>query len=277
MKPAARWRFGLLAGVALLLAAPLYINYVETLLRLLLWLFGIGLLSGGIALQRKGGVWAPNTLAARLNQRLRPGLLRLVAQGGAVLAHLGRVLVKGLFAALLRYRRTLLTALAGVTVLVFALGYQLPQTDAHPDWPELPHLKSAHLVVEHIPDFDARYGPRYAIPDSLRSYGMVDSPRVTAVRVLGHRVTQNAYEFGATNGYSNVGRYTPYPPTGWCFNQYGETYLEVNVAGQKGYGKGWYSSYEPPLRFIYQYNQPTRQQDTLLIHLQGEDYRIFIR
>lgn len=45
MKPIARWRFGLLACVALFLAAPLYIDYVETLLRLLLWLLGIGLLS----------------------------------------------------------------------------------------------------------------------------------------------------------------------------------------------------------------------------------------
>lgn len=194
-----------------------------------------------------------------------------------VLAYLVRLLGEGFFTALLRYRRPLLTALACGTLLVFALGYRLPQADAHPDWPELPHLKSAHLVVERIPDFDARYGSRYAIPDSLRYDGVVDSPRETAVRVLGHRVTQNAYEFGATNGYSNSGRYTPYPPTGWCFNQYGEMYIEVNVAGQKGYGKWWYTSYEPPLRYVYQYNQPTKRQDTLLLHVLDEDYRIFSR
>jgi hypothetical protein len=175
------------------------------------------------------------------------------------------------------YWRRLLATPLGLVTLFFALGYRPPLPDAHPGWQRFPHLTSTRLVVERIPDFDARYGPRYQLPDAFNHDGVVDSPRVTAVRRRGYRVTENTFHFGATNGYSNSGRYTLFPETGWSFNQEGDSYLEVNVAGEKGYFRGWYSSYTPPLQYIYQYNQPTRRQDTLLLQISGDDYRLFIR
>jgi hypothetical protein len=266
-------RLGLLVLVAALLAIPFYFDYLATLLWLAALLLSTGLVVWGLRQPPQGGPAAPAALTALLGQRatrLAGELARLLAQGL-------RALAQALLRRLVRYWRRRLATLVVLTALAFAFGYRLPQPDAHPDWHEFPRLTSTHLVVEQIPDFDARYGSRYQLPDAFHHDGVVDSPRVTAVRVLGQRVEQNRFEVGATNGLTNSGRYTLYPPTGWCFNQHGETYLEVNVAGEKGYFKGWYSSYEPPLQFIYQYNQPRRRQDTLLLHIYSDDYRLFIR
>jgi hypothetical protein len=272
----AQQRVGLLVLVAALLAIPFYFDYLATLLKLVALLLSTGLVVWGLRQWPRGGPAAPPALTpllALLGQRAA----RLAREIALLLAQGLRALAGGLLRWLLTYWQRLLATLFILVAFAFAVGYRLPQPDAHPDWHEFPHLTSTHFVVELIPDFDARYGPRYQLPDAFQHDGVVDSPRVTAVRVLGYRVKQNTFQVGATNGLTNSGRYTLYPPTGWCFNQLGETYLEVNVAGEKGYFKGWYSSYEPPLRFIYQYNQPTRRQDTLLLHIDGDDYRLFLR
>ncbi len=161
-------------------------------------------------------------------------------------------------------------------------GYRFPQADAHPDWSAFPHLKTQHLVVEHIADFDARYGNRYHLRRTMR-YGVrfgdieaVDSPRVTAVRVLGHRVRHNTFQATVANPYSNSGIYAG-PAQEQGFNQYGDEYMEVDLAGEKGYFKYEYASYIPSFYFIHQYNQPTTRQDTLLLQVDSENYRIFIR
>jgi hypothetical protein len=265
-------RLGLLMLVAILLAIPFYFDYLATILWLGAVLLSMGLVVWGLWQSRQADLAVPLVLSTLLGQRVAQQageLALLLAQG---LRALGGALRRGLAASWQR----LLATLGMLAAIAFAFGYRLPQSDAHPEWHEFPRVTSEHLVVEQIPDFDARYGPYYQLPDAFRHDGVVDSPRVTAVRLLGYRVMQNKFHVGATNGLTNSGRYTLYPPTGWCFNQQQESYLEVSLAGEKGYFKGWYSSYEPPLRFIYQYNHPTSRQDTLLLHIEGADYRLFL-
>jgi hypothetical protein len=158
------------------------------------------------------------------------------------------------------------------------MGYQVPQADVHPDWPKFPQLKTKHLVVERIPDFDSLYGRRYRLRAAvwLGFPDAVDSLPVTAVRVLGHRVYKNSFQATVANLYSNSGRYAG-PVAEQGFNQYGDEYLEINLSGEKGYFKDIYASYDPPLYFFHQYNQPTSQQDTLFLRVVSDDYRIFIR
>jgi hypothetical protein len=285
MYDSARWRFSLLAIVALVLAIPLYLDYLDTLLHLLLWLLGSALLGWGILLQRKGGPRAPGTLAIRLGKRLGLGMARLVEQGGRLLVQvgvllvpLGRTLVEGLVTSLFTYWPALLTCLVLVIALVFGMGYQVPQADIHPDWPEFPQLKTKHLVVERIADFDSLYGRRYRLSAAvrLRFPQAVDSLPVTAVRVLGHRVSKNSFQATVANPYSNSGIYAG-PVAEQGFNQYGDEYLEINLSGEKGYFKDIYASYEPPLYFFHQYNQPKSPRDTLFLRVVSDDYRIFIR
>jgi hypothetical protein len=272
MSPSHRWRFGLLAIVAVVFALPLYIDYLHTLLRLLLWLLGVGLLTWGVIAPRKGSLRAQGVVAAPSER----GLAKLFAHGVVALAGVIRAFVQGLLSILFFQWRAILTTLVLCTALVFILGYQVPQADAYPHWPEFPQLQTAHLVVEFIPDFDVRYGRRYHLPETF-GYGGVDSPRVTAVRALGHWVQGNTFQVAEARHYTNSGRFTPYPSAGQGFSQFGDNYLEINLAGEKGYCKNSYYSYRPPLFYVYQYNQPTTRQDTLLLRVDTQDYRIFIR
>jgi hypothetical protein len=153
---------------------------------------------------------------------------------------------------------------------VYILGYHFPQADAHPDWPAFPRLKTQHLVVERIADFDSLYGRRLHLRRSYEGNFLEgDSPRVSAVHVLGHRVRYNTFK--ASSGYYRS------PVEAQGFNQYGDTYLEVEVAGEKGYCKTDYSSFFPALDEMHQFNQPTTRQDTLLLRVDFDHYRIFIR
>jgi hypothetical protein len=158
------------------------------------------------------------------------------------------------------------------------MGYQLPQADSHPDWPEFPQLKTQHLVVERIADFDSLYGHRYRLSAAVRLGfpDAVDSLPVTAVRVLGHRVQVNTFQLGQAHGANNAGMALG-PTEVHGFNQYGDEYLELNLVGEKGYFKDTYASYRPPLYYVHQYNQPTSRQDTLFLRFVSDDYRIFIR
>jgi hypothetical protein len=99
---------------------------------------------------------------------------------------------------------------------------------------------------------------------------------MTAVRVLGHRVHRNTFQIGAAHVSNNAGMVIG-PSEAEGFNQYGDEYMELNLAGEKGYFKDTYASYEPSLYFFHQYNQPTSRQDTLFLRFVSDDYRIFIR
>lgn len=169
-----------------------------------------------------------------------------------------------------KYWLVLLVGLIACLGLGSRLGYHFPQADAHPDWSAFPQLKTQHLVVEHLADFDARYRHRYQLRRTMR-YGVrfgdseaVDSPRVSAVRELWHRVSHNTFQATVANPYSNAGIYAG-PVEEQGFNQYGDAYMEVDLAGEKGYFKQAYASYLPSFYFIHQYNQPTSRQDTLFL------------
>jgi hypothetical protein len=157
-------------------------------------------------------------------------------------------------------------------------GYQLPQADIHPDWPEFPQLKTKHLVVERIANFDSLYGKRYRLSAAVRLgfSDAVDSLPVTAVRTLGHRVSGNDFKFTQAAISNNAGMVVG-PSAGKGFNQYGVEYWEIDLAGEKGYFKDTYASYFPPHYFFHQYNQPTSRQDTLFLRFVSDDYCIFIR
>jgi hypothetical protein len=160
--------------------------------------------------------------------------------------------------------------LVACVAIGYRLGYHFPQADAHPDWPAFPQLKTRHLVVERIADFDSLYAHRLHLRrrfDGLPMEG--DSPRVSAVRVLGHRVSRNTFK--ASSGYYRS------PVEAQGFSQYEDNYLEIDVAGKKGHCKTDYSSFFPALDEIHQYNQPTARQDTLFLRVYFEHYRIFIR
>lgn len=169
-----------------------------------------------------------------------------------------------------------------VVLLVFLayvsiLGYHFPQADTHPDWRVFPQLKTRHLVVERIANLDSLYGRRLHLRHRFDGYLMeVDSPQVSAVRVLGHRVSRNTFRFWEPNSTTSSGRYIG-PMEHQGFNQYGDNYLEVDLAGEKGYFKADYASYLPALYDIHQYNQPTARQDTLFLRVDSECYRLFIR
>jgi hypothetical protein len=177
-----------------------------------------------------------------------------------------------------KYLLVILLVLAVFAGFVSGLGYQLPQADVHPDWQEFPQLKTTHLVVERVVDFDSLYGHRYRLSAAMRSGDpdAVDSLPVTAVRVLGHRVNTNRFQIGGAHVSNNSGMVIG-PSASQGFNQYGDEYMEVNLAGEKGYFKNIYASYDPPLYDFHQYNQPTSRQDTLFLHFVSDDYRIFIR
>jgi hypothetical protein len=157
-------------------------------------------------------------------------------------------------------------------------GYKLPQADIHPDWPEFPQLKTQHLVVERVANFDSLYGHRYHLSAWQRSGdpSAEDSVPVTAVRLLGHRVSRNTFQIGQAHVSNNAGMVIG-PTEEHGFNQYGVAYLELNLAGEKGYFKEDYASYQPPLYYFDQYNQPTSRRDTLFLRFVSDDYRIFIR
>jgi hypothetical protein len=273
MNASPAWRLRLLVLVATLLAIPIYFDYLATLLWLVTLLLSMGLLLWGILQPRQGGSAAPAVLTALLGQRAahQAGKLALLLAQGI------RALAGVLLRRLVTYWPRWLTMALVLAALAFVFDYRLPLPDAHPDWQEFPQLTTKHLVVERIPDFDARYGQRYQLPEAFHT-GVIDSHRVSAVRVLGYRVTENTFEVGDPKGrLSNSGLSDPTPPAGWCFNQRGRCYMEVNLAGEKGYFKEWYLSYLPPFYFIYQYNQPVTRQDTLFLHLTPDDYRIYIR
>jgi hypothetical protein len=178
--------------------------------------------------------------------------------------------LRWLLTTLRNYWLVVVVVLVVCVAAIYRTGYCFPQTDAHPDWPEFPRLKTRHLVVERIADFHSLYGHRYP-PSSHYSFpGEVDAPRspMSAVRVLGRRVSRNTFQ-ASSSGYGRG------EPQG--FNQYGNYYVEVNLAGEKGYFKTDYVSYFPALYNIYQYNEPTVRQDTLFLRVDSEDYRLFIR
>jgi hypothetical protein len=125
-----------------------------------------------------------------------------------------------------------------------SLRLPLPQADAYPDWPTFPQLKTRHLVVERIADFDSLYARRLHLRRNYEGYLLeVDSPRVSAVRVLGQRIRYNTFK--ASSGWYRS------PMEAQGFNQYGDNYLEVDVAGEKGYCKTDYSSFFPALDEIH--------------------------
>ncbi|MDO7888215.1 hypothetical protein [Hymenobacter cheonanensis] len=180
--------------------------------------------------------------------------------------------------------RWLLTTLHNywlVLVACVAAGYRadyhFPQADAHPDWPVFPQLYTQHLMVEPITDIDSLYGRRLHLRHNYEGDLLeVDSPQVSAVRVRGHRVRRNTFQFWEPNNTTSSGRYIG-PVETQGFNQYRDQYLEVDVAGEKGYFKVDYASFVPALDNIHQYNLPTDRQDTLFLRVDSKDYRIFIR
>lgn len=177
-----------------------------------------------------------------------------------------------------KYWLVLLVVLVALVGFGIRSGYKLPQADTHPDWAEFPQLKTQRLVVERVANFDSLYGHRYRLSVAVRSGDpdAVDSLPVTAVHVLGHRVHVNRFQVGVSHAANNAGVALG-PTEEHGFNQYGDKYLEIDLAGEKGYCKETYASYEPALYFFHQYNQPTSRQDTLFLRYVSDDYRIFIR
>jgi hypothetical protein len=277
------FRFSLLALAAVVLAAPLYAGLIGTLLWLVPLLLSTGLLLAGLVRQQRGDPLAPR--AARLRQTLAkslPVVAKLLLRGlGWLIGTLSRILRTGLVA---HWRRTL-PLLGGLVALACWLGYRLPGFDAHPTWPAFPGLDNPHLVVKQVPDFEQRYGHRYQLPaPALRldgGYHFEDYYRTNLrnVRALGFQQTGNAFEwdlrFHGLAGGNNADQ--PPTPSSRGFHPSGYQYLELTLAGERGYCKGAQYQTGNTLATFYQYNYPTTRRDTLFIRFRGLDYCVYVR
>lgn len=184
-----------------------------------------------------------------------------------------------------RMQRLPLVLSLGVSLLVlcFGLGYRLPSFDRHPTWPEFPGLDNPRLVVQLVPNFDARYGHRYQLPDPARlnsfSFEAYYRTNLKNVRALGFQQTGNDFEwdlrFHGLSGGNND--YYPHEPAPHGFRPTGYQYLELTLASAKGYCKAKQYQTSNTLTTFYQYNCPTTVQDTLFLRFQGLDYCVFLR
>jgi hypothetical protein len=183
-----------------------------------------------------------------------------------------------------RNRRALLVASALVAG-AYALGYRLPGFDRHPTWPEFPGLNNPRLVVTEIPDFEERYSRFYRLPaPALRldgGYHFDDYYRTNLknVRALGFQQTGNEFEldlrFHGLAGGNNADQ--PPTPSSRGFHPSGYQYLELTLAGEKGYCKGVQYQTGNTLATFYQYNYPATVRDTLFLRFRGLDYCVYVR
>jgi hypothetical protein len=180
-----------------------------------------------------------------------------------------------------------LLGLAGLGVLLFALGYQLPGTDQHPSWQELPRVTNSRFVVEELDElaFDKRYGHRFSIPEEFHAMTQDYSDSLHNIRLLGHQVTRNEFKFGhgfsynagSGAGLASTGSVDPHPTPTWEFVQRGYTYFELTLGREKAYFKDSYYSPIPALAFFYQYNYPQSERDTLFFYNTPNNYRVYLR
>jgi hypothetical protein len=169
------------------------------------------------------------------------------------------------------------------------LGWRLPGLDRHPGWPAFPGLTNPRLVVEEIPDFAARYGRRYRLPAAaVEAARPADAcwfedyyrTNLRSVRRLGYQRTGNDFawdgwhfslgggnETGPLQGASGEPRFRPA----------GYEYLELSLAGVKGYFKGEVYENTIYVPYFYQYNYPAAVTDTLFLREASRDYRVYVR
>jgi hypothetical protein len=284
MKRSLVFRFGLLALVAVVLAAPLYTKVIETLLWLVPLTLSIGLVGWELVRQqRQGGSQTPSALITQWGGRLAqsvPVVTALLAQRGRRLLW---ALVKFLYSRLLAHRRRLLAPLGGLAALAFWLGYRLPGFDRHPTWPEFPGVTNPRFVVKQVPDFAERYGRRYHLPASIQlndfSFDEYYRANLKNVRALGFQQTGNDFawdvRFHGLAGGNNADQ--PPTPSSNGFHPSGYQYLELTLAGEKGYCKGAQYQTANTLATFYQYNYPATARDTLFIRFKGLDYYMYVR
>jgi hypothetical protein len=278
------FRFSLLGLVAVVLAAPLYVGVIGTLLWVVPLLLSTGLLVGGLVRQQqRGGSGAPSVLALRFGRYLAQGLPVAAERLLDRLSWLIGALNKALRTSLLPRWRQVLPVLGGLVALAYWLGYRLPGFDRHPTWPEFPGLDNPHLVVQLVPNFDARHGRRYQLPTPTRldGFSFEDYYRTNLknVRALGFQQTGNNFEWdlrfhGLAGGNND---YYPHKPAPSGFRPTGYQYLELTLASEKGYCKAEQYQTSNTLTTFYQYNYAATIRDTLFLRFKGLDYRIYVR
>lgn len=173
--------------------------------------------------------------------------------------------------------------------LAYGLGWRVPGLDRHPSWDAFPHLTNPRLVVEQIPDFAARYGRRYHLPDSAVAkarpllvcrFEEYYRTNLKSVRPLGYQHTGNYFTWGSWHFNLGGGNETG-PLKGELasphFNPEGYEYLELSVAGAKGYFKAKVYKNNNYLPYFYQYNYPAAATDTLFLRHASGDYRVYMR
>lgn len=181
-----------------------------------------------------------------------------------------------------------LTALLGLALAkAYTKGWRLPGFDRHPTWDQFPHLSNSRLVVEEIPDFAARYGRRYHLPaaaveEARPAYAswFEDYYRTNLknVRSLGYRRTGNDFDWGGWGlSFGGNERGPAQGVTGPHFRPKGYEYLELSLAGVKGYFKGKVYENNIYLPYFYQYNYPAGVTDTLFLRHIERDYRVYMR
>jgi hypothetical protein len=171
--------------------------------------------------------------------------------------------------------------------LAYTSGWRLPGLDRHPSWDEFPHLTNPRLIVEEIPDFDARYGRRYQLPAAVveesrpvNAYWFEAYYRTNlkSVRRLGYRRTGNTFDWGGWGlSFGGNERGPAQGVTGPHFRPDGYEYLELTLAEQSGYFKGEVYENNRYLPYFYQYNYPAAPTDTLFLRHASSDYRVFVR
>jgi hypothetical protein len=186
-----------------------------------------------------------------------------------------------------RFLTRMLLGLAALGALLFGLSYQVPGTDQHPSWQQLPRVTNARFVVEELDElvFDKQYGHRFSLPEKWHAMTQDYADRLHNIRLLGHQVTYNEFEFGhglsynagSGAGLASTGSVDPHPTPTWQFVQRGYTYFELTLGREKAYFKDSYYSPFSPLQFFYQYNYPQLERDTLFFYCTPNNYRVYLR
>ncbi len=187
----------------------------------------------------------------------------------------------------LTHKKKLITLMVlGIIYLItiVRLGYKIPGSDKHPDWPEFPNHTNQNIVIEEIDSFNEKYGSRYRIPPPVTpsdSFSFFDyyQTNLKNIKRVDFQITENEFDdadiFNLRVG-GNIVEGFEAPKT--SIKNYGIEYLELNI-GKNSVNFKILEVYSKSTKLIdfYQFNIPKTSTDSLFFRYSANNYMAYVK